>query len=117
MTLINGCVRPIAAAGTTGEPLYYFSITREAIEKRPFRRGTIYFLPRDSFEQQPAVRFAGQEVAVCQWASPIPVAPLASIAVGPEDFPLLGAIRGHDDATTFARARANPDGFPWLDEA
>jgi hypothetical protein len=37
------------------------------------------------------------------------------LTVEPEDFPLLGQIRGHDDEATFARARADPDGFPWLD--
>jgi hypothetical protein len=37
------------------------------------------------------------------------------LSVGPEDFPLLDHIRGHDDESTFARARADPDGFPWVD--
>jgi hypothetical protein len=48
-------------------------------------------------------------------ASQLPVAPLAKLSVGPEDFPFLSQLRGHDGAT-FARARANPGGFPWLEK-
>jgi len=44
------------------------------------------------------------------------LAPLARIAVDPEDFPLLDQMRGHDDEIAFARARANPNGFPWLED-
>lgn len=115
LSLVNGAVRPIDDEGRHGDPLYFFSISEAALPLKPWRRGMLYFLPRDSFEQQkPAVVGDGQ-VAVQQWASPVPVAPLARIEVGPEDFPLLHAIRGHDRETTFARARANPDGFPWID--
>ena len=58
----------------------------------------------------------GQRVHIAQWASPEAVVPLAKITVGPEDFPVLAQMRGHVDEITFPRARANPDGFPWLDE-
>jgi len=115
ISLINSAVRPIEADESLGEPLYFFSISDTALAARPWRRGTLYFLPRNTFEQQPAGEFGGIRAAVAQWASAEPVTPLARIEVGPEDFPLLHRIRGHDRETTFARARANPDGFPWID--
>ena len=59
--------------------------------------------------------FEDAEIHLPQWASQLPVAPLAKLSVGPEDFPFLGQLRGHDGAT-FARARANPGGFPWLEK-
>ena len=114
MSLINAAVRIEGEDGALSEPLYFFSITREALAKRPFRPGTIYVLPRANFEKQEAMQSDGKRIWPEQWASLEPVAPLFKIAVGPEDFPLLGHIRGHDHESTFARARANPEGFPWL---
>jgi hypothetical protein len=34
----------------------------------------------------------------------------------PEDFPFLEDIRGHDDSLLYTRAKADPEGFPWVDE-
>jgi hypothetical protein len=115
MSLINGCGRPLDDDDSLGEPYYFFSISDAALTKEPWRRGMIYFLPRDSFEQQPATEFQGTRMAIAQWASAEPVAPLAKIEVGHEDFPLLADIRGHDWEKTVVRMRANPDGFPWVD--
>jgi hypothetical protein len=116
MTLINSSLRVELESGERSDPFYFFSITRQALEQRPYRRGTIYLLPRDSFEQQPPAQYQGRDILLPQWASLVPVAPLARLSVGPEDFPFIEDIRGHDDTVTFARARANPDGFPWLDD-
>lgn len=115
ISLVNGAARPIETDGALGEPLYFFSISDTALALSPWRRGTLYFLPRDTFEQQPEATFGDTRVAIPQWASAEPVVPLARIEVGPEDFPLLDQIRGHDREKTFARARENPDGFPWID--
>ena len=115
MSLINNAVRALDDFGTPGEPLYFFSICATALAAAPWRRGTVYFLPRATFEQQPVVELAGRRAVIQQWASAEPVTPLAQIEVGPADFPLLGRIRGHDRETTFARARAEPNGFPWID--
>jgi hypothetical protein len=46
----------------------------------------------------------------------MPVKPLARLQVSPADFPFLDQIRGHDDQIQQERARANPDGFPWIDD-
>jgi len=115
MSLINSAMR-IADGEENGDSYYFFSISDTALAMRPFRRGWVYLLPRASFELQAPIRHEGHEVRVPQWASLESVAPIARLAVGPEDFPFLDQLRGHDDDSTFARARANPDGFPWLDE-
>lgn len=116
MSLVNSSVRMEVGDGRLSPPHYFFSISREALAKRPFRTGTIYVLPRAGFVQQAPIVAGGRRVHLAHWASLDPVAPLARFTVRPEDFPFLGQIRGHDDEVTFARARANPDGFPWLDE-
>lgn len=115
MLLVNGAVRIEDETGVLGEPLYFLSISRPALEARAFRPGMIYFLPRDGFEQMPAEVFGGRRVHVPQWAKLEPARPIARIRVAPEDFPLLGQIRGHDDETVMARAKADPTGFPWVD--
>jgi hypothetical protein len=116
MSTINTSVRVVADNGELGDPGYFFSISAPALALRAFTRGMIYVLPRATFRQQPVEEFGALRVVADHWASPEPVAPLFRIAVGPEDFPLLAQIRGHDDEMTFARARANPRGFPWLPE-
>jgi hypothetical protein len=113
--LINASFR-LATPDGLGDPYYFFSISRPALEKRAFRRGTIYFLPRKTFHQQRPETRDGETVHIPQWASFEPVVPLCKIAVGPEDFPLLAEMRGHDDEDMLARIKAKPDGFPWLDE-
>ncbi len=115
MSLINTSARLLGDDGSVGEPHYFFSITDRALASAPWRRGTLYFLPRESFEQQPVMEYGGKRMSISQWASPEPVVPLARIEVGPEDFPLLEAIRGHDYEQVMVRARANPNGFPWVD--
>ncbi|MEO8883472.1 MAG: hypothetical protein ABI377_08705 [Devosia sp.] len=115
MSLINSSARIDLGDGRRGEPFYFFSITDKALAQRPYRQGTIYLLPRDTFEQQQPERYGDQTIHLPQWASLVPVKPLAKLSVGPEDFPLLSQMRGHDDETTFARARANPADFPWVE--
>ncbi|HEV2518104.1 MAG TPA: hypothetical protein VGV07_22830 [Devosia sp.] len=115
MLLVNSAARLELEGGALGDPFYFFSISRPALEARAFRPGMLYLLPRDSFEQMPPLTVGGQRAHVPQWASLVAVTPLARIAVAPEDFPFLDEIRGHDDAFILERAKADPDGFPWLD--
>jgi hypothetical protein len=114
-SLINGCFRVLEPEGRSG-PRYFFSINRDAPPHHPWRDGTVYLLPRDSFEPQPLQEYRGAAIEIAQWASLVPVRPLAKLAVGPGDFPFLDQIRSHDWAVTRDRARADPEGFPWLDE-
>lgn len=114
MTMINSCVR-LEEDGGPGAPLYFFSISQHALEAKAFRTGTLYFLPRQGFVQQPPGMFGGRRVYPAQWVSHEAVRPLAKVTVAAEDFPLLWALRGHHDVSTFERARNDPDGFPWVD--
>ncbi len=114
--LINGSGRLVGEDGVVREPFYFFSISDTVLAQAPWRRGTIYFLPRDTFRQQPPLVVGGQPVLVPQWASLEPVRPLARIEIDAADFPLLGQMRGHpDDEAYRERVRNDPDGFPWVD--
>lgn len=115
MLLVNSAVRVERADGSLTDPYYYFAISQSALDNRAFRPGTLYFLPADGFEAMPPMSVTGTRAHVPQRASLEPVVPLARIDVAPEDFPLLDRIRGHDDQIVLARAKADPDGFPWLD--
>ncbi|NGN62823.1 hypothetical protein G5C51_02755 [Streptomyces sp. A7024] len=118
MSLINGCARVAdGSSGQLGDPHYYFSISARALKQQPWRAGTVYLLPADTFELQPRIQVGDASIQLPQWASPLPVTPVAKLDVHPEDFPFLDHIRGHDDDQVRTRAAANPDGFPWHDEA
>jgi hypothetical protein len=78
-----------------GETLavYNFSINQEQLSEKPWRQGTLYFLPRDTF-----VRLKMTENSYAnEWASEQEVKPLAKLIIEPEDFPFLDRIGGHDD--------------------
>lgn len=107
-----------ASVKLSGDPesYYFFSITRTALEQRPFRDGVVYLLPAEGFEAQPPIKLGVDEVRIAQAVNPEPVAPVAKIIVRPEDFPFLDRLRGHDSQVLRARIAADPDGFPWLDQ-
>jgi hypothetical protein len=115
-SLSNACFREVAPDGTRSEPYYFFSINGDALPHQPWRQGTIYLLPRATFEQQPLLTMGGDRFEIAQWASLVPVRPLARLAVDPQDFPFLSQIYPHDPAVMRERATRDPDGFPWLDE-
>ncbi|GAB2768504.1 hypothetical protein [Amycolatopsis magusensis] len=103
VSMCNGCVR-------VGEQArYHFSISSPALQRRPWRTGTVYLLPATTFESEPVTG----EIRSAQAASPVPVRPVAKLTVHPEDFPFLHDVHGHHDAELLARAAADPDGFPW----
>ncbi|MEY9928939.1 hypothetical protein ABH926_003579 [Catenulispora sp. GP43] len=117
MMLCNSCVRLGSQIGELSEPYYYFSISDTALEQNPWRTGMVYLLPAATFEAQPPLAVGDAQAHVAQAASPVPVEPLAKLAVGPEDFPFLDRIRGHRDADLQARIAADPSGFPWVSTA
>ena len=73
-------------------------------------------MPRRKFVKEPTQEYQGMEVEFSHWFSAEALKPLARLRVGPEDFPFLEQIRGHDDEKLFERVKADPGGFPWLDE-
>lgn len=116
MSLTNACFRVSDPPGEQSEPFYFFSISQPALAQRPWRAGMVYILPRDTFEPQPPLPYGDSTAHVQQWASPVPVAPLAKLRVTHTDFPFLEQLRGHDDELQWQRIRANPDKFPWVDD-
>jgi hypothetical protein len=115
LTLNNGCILLTDAEGSPGLPHYYFSITRSALHRRPWRTGYLYFLPTESFVEQPAGPYAGGVARVPQLASPVAVTPFARLQVAANDFPFLAQIRGHDDDRLAEYARAVMAAEPWPD--
>jgi hypothetical protein len=100
-------------AGLVSEPYYVFSISHSALCQKPWRKGTVYLLPGETFVNQPSLRFGTYEVRVPQLASLVPVKPIARLKVAPEDFPFLKDIRGLDDARLEAYGQAMQAGAPW----
>lgn len=114
MMLHNAAIR-VRADGRDSDPYYYFSITRDALDQRPYQNGVVYILPRTTFNQEPAQPFGGAEIIIPQWVSAVAVKPLARLDVAPDDFPFLAAVRGHDDERLMHNIKTNPAGFPWAD--
>ena len=112
-SVTNACVRLADARGQVGPPLYVFSVSRSAHPHHPWRTGTVYVLPGDTFMLQPPLRFGEYEVRIPQLASPVPVRPLARVPVDPTDFPFLAQIRAHDDDRLAEYAHALETGAPW----
>ena len=109
LTLNNGCL----VLEDTGDAYYYFSVSRQALDRRPWRTGSLYFLPADTFVEQPGAVYAGRPARVPQLASPVAVTPYARMRVAPRSFPFLGRIRGHDDERLAEYAQAVMTAAPW----
>lgn len=99
---------------------YWFSLNAEMLPRFPWAEGTVYLLPKETFEQ---LRDKNGTL-LAEWASHQPVIPLAKISVTPQDFPFLDQVNGHDDsqvlhlqqllshlAQTCQQAEELPDGF------
>ena len=91
-SMSNGAYRLSNATGLA-TTYYFFSINEEMLKLQPFRRGTIYLLPRDKFK--PAAD--GHGVVLEEWISQEPVQVLAKLSITPEDFPLFDVIWGHNE--------------------
>jgi hypothetical protein len=78
---INWCEHP-----GNGTSRYLFSIGSDPREAASWTTGTIYVLPRETFEPTPASR---------ELVSRVPVRPRARLTVEPEDFPFKEKTRGH----------------------
>jgi hypothetical protein len=113
ITLNNGCIALMDSEGRPGPPHYYFSISRGALEKQPWRTGYVYLLPAQGFVEQPPGPYAGHVARVPQLASPVAVRPFARLRVAPGDFPFLAHIRGHDDERLAEYAEAVMAAGPW----
>ncbi len=115
MSLFNSCLQIRLTADQLSDPLYFFSISQPAKLQKAWGEGMVYILPRQRFERENAQIIRGAEVIFPHWISKIPAAPAARLAVGPQDFPFLEQIHGHNDEKLNRLAAADPNGFPWPD--
>lgn len=113
VTLFNSCLQARISADQLSDPLYFFSITNSVLLQKPWCEGMIYILPRASFEREAAQMIQGVEVVFPHWISTAPAEPAARLIVGPQDFPFLSAIHGHNDEKLSQLAMADPSGYPW----
>jgi hypothetical protein len=112
-SLVNSCIH-LDDNGAAAS-YYFFSIDHEALRSKPWVTGSVYVLPRATFEPEPEETWQGLPCAPIQWASSVPVRPMARLMVTPDDFPFLKDVRSHDPRVVSERARQDPDNFPWLD--
>jgi len=112
-SITNACVRLEDETGTFHGPFYVFSVSKSSLPERPWRKGSVYLLPRGTFATQPSIAFGPAQVHIAQLASLVDVQPLAKLTVAPEDFPFLSQIRGHDDERLQEYANALQTGAPW----
>jgi hypothetical protein len=75
---------------------YGFSINAAFLGRQPWREGSIYILPRATFERVVDEDGSPSE----EWLSTRAVTPMARIAVSPSDFPFLRDVEGHGDQRT-----------------
>jgi len=82
----------LSCAGGCQERYYFFSISEALVANHPWKTGTIYITPRDSFTQTNTgiMRFD-------EWASEKPVIPLAKIDISPGDFPFFSQVGAHNE--------------------
>jgi hypothetical protein len=113
MSVSNACIRIMNDENPI--PYYFFSISRNLLPQKPWREGTVYIRPADSFIAQPPMYLENVEIRTAQLASFTPVEPIARMVVTPEDFPFLEQIRGHDDARLADYAKAMQTGAPLPD--
>lgn len=113
MSIINASVQIADKTGTFHGPYYVFSVSQLALPHRPWRRGTVYLLPRKTFISDPPFSFGDSQVHVAQVASFEPVQPIAKLTVTAADFPFLNQIRGHDDQRLQEYATAMQTAAPW----
>lgn len=115
LLLNNACLQIRISADELSHPLYFFSITHSVLVQEPWCEGAVYILPRRSFEREASHQVQGTEIVLPHWISASRVYPLGKLQVGPNDFPFLSQIHGHNNERLDELIRAYPDGFPWPD--
>jgi hypothetical protein len=94
-SLRNACYWDVDASGDR-QKCYAFSINATFLERQPWREGSIYVLPRATFER--VIDEDGSPLE--EWLSTREVRPVARLAVSPSDFPFLKDVEGHGDERT-----------------
>jgi len=112
-SLFNSCLQARVSADELSDPLYFFSITHSTLIQKPWCEGVVYILPRQAFQREASQQVQGVEIVFPHWISSSPTRPLGKLRVGPDDFPFLSQIHGHNDDKLVELATADPGGFPW----
>ena len=112
LSLFNSCVQIRLSADQWSDPYYFFSISQFAKVQKPWCQGMVYILPRQDFEQEGQQQMEGMEISFPHWISRVAAQPVARLGVGPQDFPFLDQIHGHDDEKLEQLFRSDPGGFP-----
>jgi hypothetical protein len=94
-SLRNACYWDVDATGER-QKCYAFSINATFLRQQPWREGSIYVLPRATFERVVDDDGTPSE----EWLSTQQVRPLARLAVSPSDFPFLEDVEAHGDERT-----------------
>ena len=115
LSLFNSCLRARISADKFSDPMYFFSITHSVLLQKPWCDGMVYILPRQSFEREASQQVQGVEIVFPHWISSVSVEPAAKLMVGPQDFPFLSCIHGHNNEKLNQLAIADPNGYPWPD--
>ena len=113
LSLFNSCLRIRFAENMISDPFYFFSITQSVLVQAPWCEGTIYILPRQTFEQEAPQKVQEVEIVFPHWISQVTSKPRARLRVAPQDFPFLAQVHGHNDEKLSKIAMDDPDGFPW----
>jgi len=90
-SLRNGCF-VVSEPGGRNKRYYFFSINKEVIIKKPWMKGVIYVLPKDTFYQTSTgvLRFD-------EWVSEKSVRPIAKLFISPENFPFIDQVSAHNE--------------------
>jgi hypothetical protein len=115
LSLFNSCLRARISAGQFSDPMYFFSITHSVLLQKPWCDGMVYILPRQSFEREASQQVQGVEIVFPHWISSVAAGPVAKLLVGPQDFPFLSRIHGHNNEKLNQLAMTDPNGYPWPD--
>ena len=113
ISLFNSCLQVRLGVDQWSEPVYFFSVSQFARVQKPWCDGMVYILPRQTFEQEAHQQAQGMEIAFPHWISHVAIKPVSRLRVGPQDFPFLEQIHGHDDEKLVQLAMSDPNGFPW----
>lgn len=112
------CLRLQTDEGWSARRYYYALGTDGGSVDNPrslLASGWVYVLDPGGFKPSPPYQHGSLGlVQEMHWVCCGATTPLMAIIVEPEDFPL--PVDTYDLSTTRAQARANPWGFPWLDE-
>jgi len=85
----------------------WFVVDWRALPFQPWRSGMVYVLPRAPFRD---------EHRLMQWSTADAVAPVARLAVTPDDFPMRRQVYGFDFMEQHRREHAGIDGWPWRND-